>query len=92
MLALTVLGIKYPFPRDLERQAPVFDDVGCQHAYVMASLIEVARELAYPYGSDDIRRRERKADDQDPHLGQPPGPDLNLASPNALEHQLMAAV
>ena len=54
MLALTILGIQYPFPRDLERQAPVVDDVGCQHTHVMAPLIEVARELAYPHGSDDI--------------------------------------
>jgi hypothetical protein len=92
MLALTVLGIKYPLPRDLERQAPVFDKVGCQHTHVMAPLIEVARELAYAYRSDDIRRRERKADDQNSHLGRRPGPDLNLGSPNALEYQLMAAV
>ena len=91
-LALTVLGIKYPLPRDLERQAPVFDEVGCQHTHVMAPLIEVARELAYAYRSDDIRRRERKADDQNLHLGRPPGTNLNLGSPNALEHQLMAAV
>lgn len=92
MLAKTIFGIKYSFPRDLERQAPVFDEVGCQHTYVMAPLIEVACELAYPYRSDDIRRRERKADDQDPHLGRQSGPDLNLCSPNALEHQLVAAV
>jgi hypothetical protein len=25
-------------------------------------------------------------------LGQPPGPDFNLGSPNAPEHQLMAAI
>lgn len=91
MLAQTIFGINYPFLRDLERQAPVFDEVGRQHTYVMASLIEVARELAHPYRSDDIRRRKRKADDQDPHVGGSPARDLNLGSPNALEHQLMAA-
>ena len=69
MLARMIFGINYSFPRDLERQAPVFDEVGCQHTYVMAPPIEIACELAYPYCSDDIRRRERKADDQDPHLG-----------------------
>ena len=69
MPALTIFGIKYPFPRDLERQAPVFDEVGCQYAYVMAPVIEIARELAYPHRSDNIRRRECKADDQNLHLG-----------------------
>jgi hypothetical protein len=69
MLALTILGIKYPVLRDLERQAPVFEEVGGQHTYVMASMIEVARELAYAHRSNDIRRRERKADDQNFHLG-----------------------
>ena len=69
MPALTILGIKYPFPRDLERQATVFDEVGRQDTHVMPSTIEIAREFAYPYRSDDIRRRERKADDQNFHLG-----------------------
>ena len=74
MLALMKLGIKYPFPRDLERQAPVFDEVRCQDPHIMAAAIEVARELAYAYRSDDIRRREREADDQNLHFGAAAGP------------------
>jgi hypothetical protein len=69
MSALMILGIKYSFPRDLERQAPVFDKVGCQDAHIMTPMIEVTRELADAYRSDDIRRRERKADDQNLHFG-----------------------
>ena len=33
----------------------------------MAPMIEIARELAYADRSDDIGRRERKADDQNLH-------------------------
>ena len=91
MLALAILRIEYPFSRDLEWQAPIFGHVGSQHTHVMASMIEIARKLTYADRSDHIGRRERKADDQDLHLGRRSGPDLDLKLPNAPEPKLMAA-
>ena len=69
MPALTILGINYPLLRNLERQASVFDEIGRQHTHIMPQTIEIARELAYAYRADDIRRREREADDQNLHFG-----------------------
>jgi len=57
---LAVVAVDDLLSRDLERQAAVGHDVGCQYAYIVAAAIKVAREFADTNGTDDIGRRKRE--------------------------------
>ena len=67
-LPFRVIGVYHALPGYLERQAPILDEVGSQHAHIMVAAIEITRELADVDPADYIRWRKRERDNQNFHL------------------------